>query len=108
MLMPEKIPCINRLLSNEFEGSLICHCARLLPYLLDRLPTRCFRLIEACRVAYLSEAIPEDIIVILISNHTSRSDELTPLQVQQIDILCPLLQALSQRHDHDIAQFVIG
>src|SRR5437868_7476186 len=116
MLMPEKIPCVNRVLSNEIEGSLIGHYARLLPYPLDRLPTLCFRLIEACRVAYLSETIPEhiigvllrNIIVILISNHISRSHELTLLQVQQIDILCPLLQAFSQRHDHDIAQFIIG
>src|SRR6266446_938192 len=105
-----------RISLSELDGRGISTPALDRWYLLDLLPTRCFRLIETCRVAYLSEAIPEHIVgvilrhivVILVSNHTSRSHELTPLQVEQVDVPCPLLQAISKRHDHDVTQFVIG
>src|SRR5579883_3127506 len=49
-----------------------------------------------------------DVVVVFIGNHIGGGHEFAAFQVLQVDVSCPLLQALSKRHDNDIAQFVIG
>src|SRR2546430_7283818 len=73
------------------------------------------RLIKAGWCFYLVEAIPEQVIrlllrnvrVLFIGHHIGCGDELTLLQVPEVDILRALLQASSRRQDRNGLELIM-
>ena len=73
-------------------------------------------LVEARRGDYLVKTVPKHIasrllrhiVVALFGHHPCCRYELILLQVREIDILRPLLQATAYWHDGDIFEFVIS